>query len=68
MVAPMDRLEELKNAWAQAANHAEELRDAYYAAIVEDLQAGRSQAELVRITGYSREWLRVLAVRRKEQS
>jgi hypothetical protein len=63
----MDRLEELKHAWAEAANHAEELRDAYHAAIVEELEAGRSQAELVRVTGYSREWLRTLALRQKEQ-
>ena len=64
----MDRLVELKNAWALAANHAEELRDAYHAAIVEELEAGRSQVELVRVTGYSREWLRKLAARQKGQS
>jgi hypothetical protein len=64
----MDRLEELKQAWAQAQDHAEEIRDAYHAAIVEELETGeRSQAEIARVTGYSREWLRVLAARQKEQ-
>jgi hypothetical protein len=59
---------ELKNAWLQAAHRADELRDAFHAAIIEELEAGkRSQAELVRVTGYSREWLRVLAARQKEQ-
>jgi hypothetical protein len=64
----MDRLVELKDAWAKSADRAEELRDAYHAAIVEELESGRrSQADVARITGYSREWLRVLAARQKEQ-
>jgi hypothetical protein len=61
----MDRLVELKEAWAKSADRAEELRDAYHAAIVDELESGRrSQADVARITGYSREWLRVLTARR----
>jgi hypothetical protein len=64
----VDRLVALKQAWAEEADRAEEARDAYHAAIVAELEAGqRSQAEIARVTGYSREWLRVLAARQKEQ-
>jgi hypothetical protein len=68
MLARMDRLVELKEAWAKAADHAEELRDAYHAAIVDEWETGRrSQADIARVTGYSREWIRMLTLRQKER-
>lgn len=45
----------------KAKQRAAETLDALHEAIVDDLDAGVPQAELVRITGYSREHIRKIA-------
>lgn len=54
----MDDLEKAAVAYRRAEKRTEEARVALHAAILEALAAGRTQTEVARISGYTREHLR----------
>lgn len=63
-------LEGLAKAYRRAQKTADDRRDALHLGILESVEAGVRQVEIVRITGYTRERIRQLvdAARRAQQT
>jgi hypothetical protein len=54
-------LAELAAAYQRATEHADQLRTELHATILEELARGTKQADIARVTGYTRERLRQIA-------
>lgn len=61
----MDDLTRLANAVRRADKRADEIRAEFFAAVYAALDAGQTQADIARATGYTRERLRQIAAKRK---